>query len=226
MAAFRKAVEQGADMIELDVRTTGDGKLVVHHDRRLGRTSDGHGRVRDLHMQQIQSADAGSWFGNRFAGEQIPSLDDVLQWLPEDMGLNVEVKTDGDPRPRWFIAAVFAGSMRHWHSWSRLVVSSFDDQFLVHLRSAIPSVTTGVLLSPVRDAGARPSVLARRAGAAVFICSRSRLRKRHVRDARMHGLAVACYGVNTAEQFRLVMRRGVDAVMTDFPDRIVRYRDT
>jgi len=177
-------------------------------------------------MQQIQSVDAGSWFGNRFAGEQIPSLDHVLQWLPEDMGLNVEVKTDGDPRPRRFIAEVFAGAMRHWHSWSRLIFSSFDHQFLVRLRSVIPSVTTGVLLSPLRDATARPSMLARRAGAAVFICSRSRLRKRHVRDARMHGLAVACYGVNTTEQFRLAMRRGVDAVMTDFPDRIVRCRDT
>ena len=74
MAAFRMAVDAGADMLEFDVRMTRDGELVVHHDRRLGRTSDGSGRIHELTLAQVRACDAGGLFARRFRGETIPTL--------------------------------------------------------------------------------------------------------------------------------------------------------
>jgi glycerophosphoryl diester phosphodiesterase len=220
MSAFRLGVEQGAEMIELDVRVTRDGNLVVHHDRRLGRTSDGHGRVRDLSLESIQSVDAGSWFDSRYAGERIPSLVEVLEWLPDGIGLNIEVKTDGDPRPGRLAAEECVRVLGAHRQDGPVMVSSFDHSLLPHLDQSRVSLIRGVIFSPLRDFGESPSELARRAGATVFVCSRSQLRKHHVKDAHEQGLAVACYGVNTGEHLRSVTRHGVDAVMTDFPARI------
>src|SRR5512140_205883 len=99
MAAFRKAIAAGVDMIELDVRMSKDYHLIVLHDSTVRRTTNGPGRVCGMSLQELKSLDAGSWFGPRFRGEQIPTLREVMELLPARVGLNSEVKTDGDPRP-------------------------------------------------------------------------------------------------------------------------------
>ena len=80
MAAFRLAVEAGADLVELDVRLSADGHPVVIHDAYLSRTTDGLGPVARTPLAALQRLDAGSWFAPRFAGERIPTLDEVLRW--------------------------------------------------------------------------------------------------------------------------------------------------
>src|SRR5512137_910870 len=72
MAAFRLAVQVGADGVELDVQLSRDGEVVVMHDGRVDRTSDGHGRVRDLTLAELRAFDAGRWVAPEFAGERIP----------------------------------------------------------------------------------------------------------------------------------------------------------
>lgn len=80
MAAFERAVEAGADMVELDVRMNADGFLFVLHDHLLERTTDGEGRAADLSRESLLSLDAGAWFDSAYAGERIPSFEHVLQW--------------------------------------------------------------------------------------------------------------------------------------------------
>ncbi len=100
LAAFRLAVKAGVDMIELDVRLTADRHLVVFHDRRLGRTVQGSGPVWTKTLAELRALDAGSWFGSRFRGENMPTLQEVFLAVPRTVGINVEVKTDGDPRKK------------------------------------------------------------------------------------------------------------------------------
>ena len=97
MAAFRLAVAAGADMIEFDVRMTRDFELVVHHDRSLGRTSDGSGRIWDLTLGDLRGSDAGSWFAKKFAGERIPTLRQVLE--------EIMVHTLRDEAQTWWLDA-------------------------------------------------------------------------------------------------------------------------
>jgi len=222
MAAFRLAVDAGADMIEFDVRMTRDFELVVHHDRSLGRTSDGSGRVWDLTLEELRETDAGSWHSRRFAGERIPTLRQVLDELPRSVGLDIEVKTDGDRRRGVALPESVLLLVREARREGSVVVSSFDHRFLRRLHHLDPSLRLGALLLPVRDGFRSPSQIARRTGASMFICSRTQLRARHVRDARRAGLSVAVYGVNTAADLAKALHAGVQAVITDNPARIIR----
>ncbi len=95
IAAFREAVRLGAHQIELDVRATADGQLVIVHDASVDRTTNGRGRVSRLTLDQLRRLDAGSWKGRRFRGERIPTLVEALRVLPRNVWLNLHVK--GEP---------------------------------------------------------------------------------------------------------------------------------
>ena len=92
LPAFQRAWEAGADGVELDVRLTRDGRLVVFHDRNLDRTSNGTGPVNHCTLADIRSLDVGSWFAPEFNGETAPTLDEVFESLPRDYLINVEMK--------------------------------------------------------------------------------------------------------------------------------------
>ena len=79
MAAFKAALKFNVDGIELDVHETKDGALVVIHDEKVNRTTNGKGYVKDYTLKQIKELDAGSWFNKNFKGEKIPTLKEVLQ---------------------------------------------------------------------------------------------------------------------------------------------------
>jgi glycerophosphoryl diester phosphodiesterase len=222
MAAYRKAIAAGVDMIELDVRMTRDYHLVVMHDSTVRRTTNGSGAVCDISLQDLKSLDAGSWYGPRFRGEQVPTLREVMEMLPSHVGLNIEVKTDGDPRPDRALEESLVLIIREQNMTSRVLVSSFDHGHLRRMHALDPSIPLGILYVPVRDLARAPSTLARRCGASAFICSRTQVRKRFVADAHKHGLVVAVYGVNTAEQYWSMKSYGIDAIVTDDPEKIAR----
>jgi glycerophosphoryl diester phosphodiesterase len=222
MAAFQLAVAAGADMIEFDVRMTRDYELVVHHDRSLGRTSDGSGRIWELTLEDLRSTDAGSWHSKKFAGERIPTLREVLEGVPVSVGLDIEVKTDGDRRRGTALPESVLLLVREARREGTVVVSSFDHAFLRRLHHLDPSLRLGALYVAVRDGFRSPSQIARRTGATMFICRGTQLRARHMRDARAAGLAVAVYGVNTLADLAAASHAGVDAVITDNPAQIIR----
>ena len=80
LSAYKNAVESGADMVEIDVRISSDGKLFILHDASVDRTTNGEGLAADLTMKELKALDAGSWFDPRYSGERIPSFQDVLVW--------------------------------------------------------------------------------------------------------------------------------------------------
>lgn len=221
MAAFHKAVIAGADMIELDVRLTRDFHIVVHHDRNVRRTTTGKGNIWDLSLQQLRALDVGSWFDQKFHRERIPTLREVMEFLlPTNVNLNVEVKTDGDPRKRArFEECVILIIMEKGFE-KRVLVSSFDHKFIKRMRDLFPDIKTGALYHPVRDVRKKPSTICSRIGASAFICSLAQLRPKMITDAHAHKLVVASYGVNTPEQLDKAVGLGVDAVVTDWPEKM------
>lgn len=222
MAAFRMAVEEGVDMIELDIRMTKDFELVVHHDADLRRTTNGSGFIWEKTLDELKYLDAGSWYSRKFAGERIPTLREVIDLLPANINLNIEVKSDGDVRRGISFEDACIRVIREKGFAHRVLVSSFDHKFLCRFHKLDPAIRIGALYLPVRDAVKKPSTLQRRLGASAFICSRTQLRKRFIVDAHQHDIMVACYVVNTVRQLERMIRFGVDAVVTDFPRRIVR----
>src|SRR3954466_4000061 len=78
LAAFKLAIDQRADWLEMDIQETSDGQLVVFHDLRVERTTNGRGNLRDLTLNQVRDLDAGTWFDKQFAGEKVPTFEEVL----------------------------------------------------------------------------------------------------------------------------------------------------
>ncbi len=156
LLAFHLAVEMGADMIELDVRCSRDGHLVVCHDPDVARTTNGHGQVHELDLDDLRRLDAGyrySLDGQHYLfrglGLRIPTLDEVLASLPPHIELNLEVKSapgDGRTAEGHRIAACLAARCRREPALvERLLVSSFDMAVLRELRAG-PAAAAPVLV--------------------------------------------------------------------------------
>lgn len=220
LAAISLAIDKGADMIEVDVRLTRDFFLVVHHDRNVRRTTNGKGNIWDLTLDELRRLDAGSWFSPRFGRERIPTLRQVMELLPDHVTINIEMKTDGDPRTRIALEEASILAVLEKRFEDRAIISSFDHKFLKRVHSLYPAITTGALYVPVRDARKSPSRLARNLGVHAFICSRTQVRPRLVVDAHEHDLIVGCYTINTAAHLEAMLALNVDAIITDNPGKI------
>jgi glycerophosphoryl diester phosphodiesterase len=133
-ASFKKAVDLGADGIELDVQLTSDGHIVVVHDERLGRTCNGSGMVMDLTLEYLRKLDFGGWYSEKFSGEKIPLLDEVIE-LTKESGtvLNIEIKAiPGKYNPG--IEEKLAGIIKENGIEGRTIISSFNHFSLEKLK--------------------------------------------------------------------------------------------
>jgi glycerophosphoryl diester phosphodiesterase len=92
IAAFREAIRLGAQMIEFDVALSKDGKMVLMHDHKIDRTTNGSGKPEDWLLADLKTLDAGSWKNKRFTGERIPTLGEALDFMPRNIWLNVHLK--------------------------------------------------------------------------------------------------------------------------------------
>ncbi len=149
IAAFREAIKQRADAIELDIQLTRDKQLVVMHDHKLERTTRGKGRVARKHLHEIQRHSAGSWFGPGFADERAPSLDQVLQIFGRTTSYVVELKFY-EPRVRYFSNAVVQTIQKH-NLLDRCLFLSFSPFILRAIKQIEPSAKTCLAFRPIGD---------------------------------------------------------------------------
>jgi glycerophosphoryl diester phosphodiesterase len=145
LAAFRLAREQGAEGIELDAQLCAGGEVAVIHDATLGRTAGVPGLVSDCSLQRLRSLDAGRWKGERFAGERIPLLAEVLEALP-GLRVNVELKCE-EPGDRGLTERVLA-VVREARAEERVLLSSFNPLCLRRARRLAPAIERALLFEP------------------------------------------------------------------------------
>jgi len=216
-AAFLRAIELGADMVELDCQMTRDGAVVVIHDETLERTTSGRGRVIDRTLKEIQALDAGSWFSPRFAGEEVPTLEDVTALLRGKVGLNLEIKGDDQPG-RLEIQCV--GTLVSMRFFEQTVFSSFSARRMRMLRELSAEARIAILL----DAGQSWSdgfALAAELAAEAVHPERSLVKRELVDAAHERGLEVRVWPVNDLGKMEAFLDMGVDGIFTDYPDRLL-----
>ena len=143
LAGVRVGVQSGAPFIEIDVRMTKDGVLVLMHDSTVDRTTDGSGKVGGLDWQYLSTLDAGSWFGEEFTGEPVPRLSSVLEYMKGKAStLVIEVKSPGSYPG---IETVLAGALRHYGMEKEVVLISFDGGWIERAGRIMPEAALGVL---------------------------------------------------------------------------------
>jgi glycerophosphoryl diester phosphodiesterase len=143
--AFTKAIEAGADMIELDCQLSRDGHVVVFHDERLNRVGRSRGTVRSKTLEQLKRLDVGGWRGRAFAGERILTLEEALDSIDGNADLCLEIKSYQDSAPGIELKLLFIVSLE------RTTFSSFDYGSLTRLRELAPDANIGLIVgSPLK----------------------------------------------------------------------------
>lgn len=146
LAAFNLAVELGADAIELDAKLTSDGCVVVHHDQTLERTTDGNGRLSERTVDGLKQLDAGSHFNPSFAGERIPTLEEVFEGIGGRILINVELTNYASPIDDLPDAVV--NLVGKYRLEDRVLLSSFNPFALRKSKKLAPSLPLALLTMP------------------------------------------------------------------------------
>lgn len=219
--AFRMAVEQtDADGFESDVHLTRDGRLVIFHDATLERTSNGRGFLKDRTYAELLALDIGAWRSPEFAGEQIWTLEQLLDFCKETGKLlNLELKNYEifyKELEEKVIAAICAQKMQ-----DRVFVSSFNHLSMQRFKQLCPDIRTGLLYDkPLLNMAAY-----------LTHTSADSIHPRHcllqyqpelMPLFRSRGMAVNTWTVNTDSDIRDMIALGVDAIISNHPDRLCR----
>ncbi len=221
LAAFRRAIEVGADGVEFDVQRSKDGELVVIHDVRLERTTNGRGWVKDSTLAELRHLDAGRWFDPAYQHEPIPLLREVLELVrPHVHVINVELKNTRFPYPG--MEAQVVKVLKQCDVLDRTVISTYNLNSLRLVKTIDPTIRTGVLYAiPWRS----PIGKAMLSGADAIHPPRLAASRSLVRRAHRVGLRVWVWTVNRPKDFRQMMAYGVDAVITDHPRQMRALRE-
>lgn len=208
LLALDAGIQAGCPWLEFDVQRHAGGQLFLLHDLTLERTTNGRGVAIEHDWYELRMLDAGR-------GQHLPTLDEALDLIDQRAGVNIELKTwDGT-------AAAVADCLRArlaegWPA-EQLLVSSFHLPELYEFKQLLPQVPIGVLLCGVPlDWAACASELQ----AVALNQSAEFVDARLVADAKARGLAVNVYTVNDPDEYLRLGAMGVDAVFTDFPDRL------
>ncbi|MDR1387851.1 MAG: glycerophosphodiester phosphodiesterase [Propionibacteriaceae bacterium] len=216
LSAFQRAIELGADGIELDVHLTRDGQVVVMHDETVDRTTDGQGWIKDLSWAELSRLNAAAGWPDR-PGEPPPSLAQVLELIrPSQLEVNIEIKDSIVPYPGLLDHVL--GLVRDFGMDSRVLISSFNHFTLACLRQEGSLIRSGVLFQDVLFA---PWLYAGRIWATSL--HPNFLYADYVFDlvpqAHAAGLEVNVWTVDQADDIERMADLGVDGVITSYPQR-------
>ncbi len=226
--AFERAAAMGADVLELDVRLTADGELVVMHDASVDRTTNGKGKVRDMTLAELKQLDAGyrftpddgATYPYRGQGIAIPTLAEVFRAFPSHI-INIEIKDYVPEAVERLVELIEANQAEN-----RVIVSSFDDETMKYFRRLAPHVANAAAPGEIRI---------------FYIFSRLRLTRFHrplsdayqipverdgirldtktfIDAAHSKNQKVHYWTIDDPEEMRRLLSLGADGVMTDRPD--------
>ncbi|WP_431801068.1 glycerophosphodiester phosphodiesterase [Halobacillus andaensis] len=221
MAAFDKAFNMKADMFEIDVQMSKDGELVVIHDTTVDRTTDGTGKVGDLTYDELQQLDAGSFFGEEFAGEKIPTLGEVLDEYKGKIGILIEMKSPSlYPGIEEKIAEELKKRNLDKPNNDKIIVQSFEHNSVQAFHSILPDVPVGVLLSYSGDGISNEQMIEFSSYAEYVNPNMAMIDTELVERIHEYGMQTHPWTVRDQESADYLLEAGADGIITDYPDYV------
>ena len=215
LAAFKLALQQGADGIELDAKLSADGHVVVIHDQTVDRTTPFHGNVAEFRLAELRKMDAGSHFDIAFKGEPVPTLEEVFKAVGQLTYINVELTNYASPNDQ--LPAKVADLVRQYKLMHRVIFSSFNPLALLRIRRLLPEAPIGLLAFPGAKGWLARSWFGRllkyqSLHLDVSDTTAALVNRIHRRSGRVY-----VYTVNQEEQMQNLFALGVDGIFTDDP---------
>lgn len=228
LIAFQKAIDLGADMVELDVLLSKDGRVVVLHDETLDRTTDGEGPIQDHTWEELSKLDAGTWFtekfgGEDYAGEPLPLLGEALDLMKDKILVNVEIKTEAySPELEGSIAQKTLALIHDRDLEDQVIISSFDSRILAQVRQLDGDIHTATLYHDGTHPELDPKAITEEVGSNGFNMAFKYLKADVVEACHKAGLPLAIYTVNSETPMRYALGLGADALFTNYPDKMMK----
>lgn len=237
LAAFRRAIDDGAEGVEFDVRLSGDGLAVVCHDATLKRTGRRAGAVLDLSATELATIDIGSWFNLKyparsnpeFANERIVTLDAVLDMLGDFEGL-IYIELKCDPGRVEELCRAVCGVIERSSLLAQMIVKSFELSAIPHIRRLCPQVQTAALFSARLMTALRKETriiqAAKAAGAHQISVHYSLATTRLMAMAKKEDLPVTIWTADNPRWVRRGEELGFKAIITNDPGRLLAEKQS
>ncbi len=215
-ASILAAIELGLEWVEVDIQPTKDGELVVCHDHKIDRCSNGKGRVDSFTLDQLREFDFGGWFSPEFKSESILTLGELLSLAKvHHLKLNLEVKID-QHNVQQVCGLVKECLLKHNANRDDIVLSSFSPDIIRELHRILPEYDLGVLSDRLTS---KVKQLLDEVSAISCNLNYLRTNKKHIELLQADGYQVWCYTVNNPN--RLQYLPGIDAIFSDYPERFL-----
>ncbi|WP_343210394.1 glycerophosphodiester phosphodiesterase [Anaerolentibacter hominis] len=213
MLAFEKALEAGADGIELDVHVTKDGELVIIHDESLDRTTDGTGTINTHTLAELKDLNAAANFtGVDYAG--IPTLSEYLMWA-KDKNIYTNIELKNNKTYYGGLEELAAGMVKRFGLTKKVIFSSFNHVSLSRLKKLLPEVPMGILCKkPLVNVGE----YVKACGVDYLHPESTYMVERVIKNCRKHEVPINVWEVNNEEAMMRMLELGVDGLITDEPE--------
>lgn len=215
LIAIQKAIDIGADYVEIDVHQTLDGVVVLLHDRDLRRVAGDSRRLDQVTFEEVRQLDVGSWFSPQFADQRVPTLQEVIQLCRGKIRLNIEMKVFGSADS---LARAVTQVIREEHFESECILTSLSTEAIVAVRRNSPELLVGIIIGHSIGNVNRLDVDALSVRA-------EHLSNEMIRAAHQQGRQVMVWGMNGEQQMIQQLRRGVDNLITSEPKLAMQLRD-
>jgi glycerophosphoryl diester phosphodiesterase len=236
LSAFRRAIQDGADAVELDVRLSADGHVMIYHDRSLARLTGDPRNFSDLTREELSHFDIGGWFGHDFRDERIPTLAQALEVTRSKAALMIELKPspgygralansvittlnkETDTRYAcWAEATEPAGAYAQCgypDAWPEMRIASMSPSLVRVVEELAPELRTTLFAQLVL-----PGTIDRHGFDALGL-RQNRITEHEMRLAATYGYEMHAWTVNSRKRMTTLMDMGVDAIITDYPERL------
>lgn len=223
MLAFQKAIEAGADGIELDVHQTKDGHLVVIHDETVDRTTDGTGAVLELTLAELKKLNANKRFPE-YGPQEIPTFEEYCAWAAKNhVYTNIEIKTDytfypGMERKVWDTVSKYGLK-------DKVIFSSFNHVTMLRMREFLPAdVPVAALVWIESGVKVLPGAFCKEAGFQAYHPETAMLNDKNVADCHKNGIAINVWSADDAATIKKLCDWGCNAAITDWPLEALEWR--
>jgi glycerophosphoryl diester phosphodiesterase len=222
LASFRLAMEQRADGVELDVKLTVDGQVIVIHDPTVDRTTNGKGEVKRLTLAAMRELDAGSWKDIRYQGEKIPTLDEVFETVGHHTLVNVELTNYADPGDA-LLEKVAELVKRHGVE-KNVIFSSFLPNNIARIRKLLPEIPAGLLALEGTSGMLSRSLIGRWYSPQMIHPYYTDADGAYIAREHRRGRRVNVWTVDGPDDIRRLIADGVDGIITDDPKLALQIR--
>lgn len=212
--AFEKAMEIGADYVELDVQETADGQLVVFHDKNLKRTTGNKSDLSKLTYDELLELDCGSWFGEEYSDAKIMLLAEALDLMADNIKLNIEIKNFGDVGR---IAVETARLTEEYGCSDSCYITSFSYSALRAVKKEYPQIKTGIITNIMSY-----NSYSKLKYIDAISLNKSFVSQNVVNIAHANGKRVFIWTVNDVYEMKKYITMGVDNIITDCPDKALK----